>query len=204
MSQIESRLKSVLVAYIKGGWPPIELEDQKTLARWATMLTMVLEFADINTLATPVSHRDAFRLTLEPPPAWTIWVGHLNGNKWRGTFNHFGWNSHPTIIPDTLSARAAALTGPNDTQSTAFAVGNMFFQTYSTVGGLNLQNVKAVPERFGVRQLWPVADATITPPSKILSDLEADRLSSSFVPLLPPHLIRRAWDAPGKRGFLHR
>ncbi len=92
------------------------------------MFTMVLEFADPPTMATPYSQRDSFRLTREPPEKWAIWVGQLAPkNRWRGTSNHFGWNSVPKIVPDTPSSHEAALSSDNDTQSTAFAVGVLFF-----------------------------------------------------------------------------
>lgn len=192
MSRLQERTKPILVPLLKGEWAPLTKQDQKTLAAWATMFTMVLEFADPNTLVTPPEQRDQFRLTQEPPQGWAVWVGDYEGVLWRGVFNHFGWRVAPVFLrPGTPPA--VALDAKFDAQSTAIAPGRLFLMTFSTTYAHVKVNERAFAERFGVRVLWPNADVAVVRPDKVLDDIAADTASAAIMGPRPH--TRRAWDA---------
>jgi hypothetical protein len=194
MSQLQEQAKPLLIQLIAGNWPNLSPHDQRVLAAWATMFTMVVEFADLNTLVTPFSQRDEFRQTRVPPKGWAVWIGRFDGFLWRGVFNHFGWRP-PLVVTGAAPSPAVALTAKLDSQSTAFVLGKVFFQTFSTIRTDPKIQERAFADRFGLRCIWPVSDNVVVRPDHILDDITADKVSSSLQPF-PPNMVRRAWDAP--------
>jgi hypothetical protein len=190
MSRLQTRAKPLLIPLIGGEWPPLSGYEQKTIAAWATMFTMVVEFADPNTLTIPFQQRDHFRLTQTPPDKWVVWIGNFNGGLWRGVFNHFAWG--PPAVWSQPDSSPVTLTDKTDSQSTAIAPGRLFLMTFSTTRlGLKVEE-RAFARRFGLRVLWPDPDDPIIRPDQVLDDLSADTASASLSPLFP--FRRRAWE----------
>lgn len=194
MGTLQERVKPILVPFIHGQWPDLTEEEQKTFAAWATMFTMVCEFADPNTLATPQDQRTGFRTTCTPPPGWIIWVGHLKGRLWRGTFNHFGWGAMNFVSADGVGAPTIREGLPHGAQSTAFCIGSLFFLVFSATRPELATIDPNFAERFGLERLWPLQGGILRAPNKVLSDLDADNASRALQPL-PSYLVRRAWES---------
>jgi hypothetical protein len=84
MSRIQDQVKPILLPMLHGRWPTeISRWDRRILAAWATMFTMVIEFADPATQATTFPDREKFRLNPEPPAGWHVWVGLHSGPLWK-------------------------------------------------------------------------------------------------------------------------
>lgn len=195
MSLLQAQAKRIVAPFLKGQWPEIAVNDQRTLAAWITMTAMVSEFKDLATMASTREQREYLRSRLEPPPQWSIWLGHHRGRLWHSGTNHFGWNSIPlaAFVSDLEKAIPIALARTKDSQSTALVFDSLFVQTLSSTNpGIKIREA-AVAERYGLRVLWPLTGAPILRPTKVLSDLEADAISAAFVPL-PRNRIRRAWE----------
>jgi hypothetical protein len=110
-------------------------------------------------------------------------------------FNHFGWAVNAvTASGETRPALQAALVEDADSQTTAFVLGTLFVQTFSSYR-TNIDAL-ATGERLGLRLLWPTTGDTVLPPTRVLSDIEADGISRSFIPLpwQAQRLVRRAWE----------
>jgi hypothetical protein len=67
MSELQGKAKPFLLLLMEGRWTGITREAQAAIAAWATMFTMVCEFADMTTQAVTQSERDEFMLTKQPP-----------------------------------------------------------------------------------------------------------------------------------------
>jgi hypothetical protein len=195
MGRLQEQAKPILIPYLSGEWPEIPPEKQRTLAAWVTMATMVFEFADRGTQATRTGDHEHLRLTIEPPANWCIWLGKFKGQHWRSCFNHFGWAVNAvTVSGETRPGLQAALVEVADSQTTAFVLGTLFVQTFSSYR-TNIDAL-ATGERLGLRLLWPTTGDTVLLPTRVLSDIEADGISRSFIPLpwQAQRLVRRAWE----------
>jgi len=187
MGTLQKSAKGYLVPFLNKEWPDIIPEAQKHIASWATMFTMVVEFADKWTMSTPQIEREKFRSTKTPGENWFIWLGRYQGEKWKGAFNHFGLGgdyisieiSQKIQIPDSLNPMHYA-------QSTAFSLGSLFFMTFSTRRPQTIINPIEFPERFaahnGLTNIWPATGKTITAPIRVLDDITADEISRQFLP----------------------
>src|SRR5690606_9354269 len=69
-SRLQEAAKPRLVPLITGGWREISPGDQKILAAWAVMFTMVLELAHDETNTHTLEQRREFSLKLAPPKNW--------------------------------------------------------------------------------------------------------------------------------------
>ena len=191
MSQLQTRAKPTILALVRGEWPLIAATERRALAAWCTMFSMVIEFADPPTRASTPAERAYLKERLEPPPNWTVWIGRaLDGDVWRGAWNHFGMGA-----PAARSAEGAITrTGECDTQSTAAVANCFYFQTHSTRSAEANVDAKEFAAQHGLRILWPTpADDTPTPrPDAVLGALAADSASRAFVP--PGFPVRYAWE----------
>ena len=127
MGNLQELAKPILIPFLKGQWPEIPPECHATLAAWATMATMVIEFAHLETMASTPVCRAALKRTGLPPSDWFVFVGRYFGDGvWnRGAFNHFGITSPGLKLVERngllLIPPATALAPRYDSQSTAFA-----------------------------------------------------------------------------------
>src|SRR5271154_5895906 len=81
MSQLQERAKPAVLPLIQDDWPNLTEFERRSIGAWATMFTMVYEFADIGTLITTPQEREQLRLTRDPPAHWVIWAGRYKGKK---------------------------------------------------------------------------------------------------------------------------
>ena len=196
MSILQNRVKPILTPHLAGHWPDKCDSDQKILAAWATMFTMVVEFKHIPTVTVNQKQRQDFSLIQIPPENWHVWCGHYEGKFWKESkcFSHFGlvpsaFAAYPKDIPSVIRM-------PNqfNAQSTAITIGNLFLMTFSWVNDA-VRNFD--PLRFeiahGLRTVWPVRNPVVVAPTVILDDFVADHVSRSFVPLDQRNSVRPAW-----------
>jgi hypothetical protein len=197
MSRVQDQVKPILLPMLHGLWPTeISRWDRRILAAWATMFTMVIEFADPGTQATTFPDREKFRLNPEPPAGWHVWVGLHSGPLWKLGYTHFGWLR--PIFSDTDEEAASALrtfaTTPKEAQSTGWVLGPLYFQTFSSnIAEISVDQV-AFAKTHGLTVLWPSTDLTISRPTKVLDDIEADNASAALLPNPSRNGLRRAWE----------
>ncbi len=110
MSRLQRRARPVLLPFLAGEWPKLSAQGQRTLASWATMAAMVIEFADMDTIVTPQAHREQFREEHTPPEGWVIWVGRYQDRRWRACFTHHSYSAvlapSETALPPNACPRA--------------------------------------------------------------------------------------------------
>jgi hypothetical protein len=75
---------------LQSQWNDLTAIDRGTLASFATMTTMVLEYADPATVVVPQAHRNAFMMTRNPPRSWFIGLARYFGDEYKDGFYHRG------------------------------------------------------------------------------------------------------------------
>jgi len=138
-----------------------------TLATWAIMVTMNLEFWDPETVAVPRFQREHLRNTQSPPPNWYVGIRRYDGDC---TFYHRAFGTpvglQPTeAVPETHKA-----------QTTVFTLGKTLFHTFSAGSDwLFDQFINGAPadygDRLGLRSIWPEARPSL---AASLSPISAD------------------------------
>ena len=194
MAKLQERVKPILVPFLEDQWPDVPPPDHAALAAWATMTTTVIEFAHLETMASTPSCRAALKEHGIPPDRWFVFLGQYSGGGvWNhGCFNHFGLGGSP--IRGQIKNGVPSIPTPNAlapwhlAQSTAFAIGKLFFLTFSSRVPVELDPFDFARQN-GLRCLWPSQGLTITDTQRVLDDAAADLLSRSF---LPPDARRRA------------
>jgi hypothetical protein len=124
MSQLQTASKPFLVPLLQGEWPALDAPAQLAVARWITMTSMVIEFADPPTAEVPWTHRADFSETRSIQPNWHVWIGrHDPGSKHSAYFNHFGWHL-------LRSHKRLPFLRTYHLQTTTFTVGKLLSHVY--------------------------------------------------------------------------
>lgn len=136
----------------EGPWEMTEAE-RASFARWAVLMSMTYEFADLVTVVTTQEERDRLRCNLTPPDHWGVFIAPYSGGAWTERHNH---------------RALALLEGENafpyqaKSQTNAFVIGKTFV---NTVSGLFSQiDAASYGSAFGVMVVWPLVSAIAVPP----------------------------------------
>jgi hypothetical protein len=179
MSRLQTECKSFLPSYIAGEWPGLDNAQQQQLAAWATMFTMVCEFADPRTRATPRVQHEEFKQTKVPPEGWKIWIAPVV-EGWKDGPNHLAWkeadtNDAPEVLADqTLTA-----------QVTAWCLGGLFMMTFSRIRKFDdddEENESVFAAKHGLEVLWPLQERTISKPARTLDYTSANVVTKAILP----------------------
>ena len=139
------------------------------------MTAMVLEFADIATVAIPRTSRESFFVIKEPPPDWYIWIAPYDGENTSGSFWHTG-------IGVGDAGDINSFTGMN-IQITTFNLGRTLFHSFSNNSTLYFQPLGLGPQ-LGLVQIWPPQYASVTRPVYALNDDDAYRVATAIREIL--------------------
>ena len=151
MSAIQEEAKDRLIPLINGNWPKLNEIALKAISSYATMVTMVIEFADLNTLTTSLESRKLFKNSREPNTNWQILVGLCNNiDEQTGAFWHRGGK--------LLFSEEGQVTDKPNAQTTTFILGKCFIYTIS--GPIQfLMPPLEYASHLGIRLFWPLLDA---------------------------------------------
>lgn len=172
MSRLQSAAKPLIGELLQGKWRDLSRLEQCTLAAWATMFAMVVEYLDPRTVAISQEQRTEFFRTGGPPENFKVWIGRLMpGTRHHGSFYH-----------QALSVYLEGEPRPN-VQSNVIALDGLLFLVVSArrnyVIGEQLDSDKdfhfgEIELRdwlnLGLGQLWPVKGARLAPPERSLDD----------------------------------
>jgi hypothetical protein len=191
MSRLQQESKPLLVPFFEGRWPDIHRKTQGTLAAWATMFTMVLEFADTTTRFTTQEERTSFFKTKQSPTNWFVYVGRFEGHFWRGVFSHFACGT----VDSSRDDPTATLLSIVNSQSISFVMGSLFIFVCSSHDRREIRRMSTFHRGRSVRRIWPFRETIVKSPSRGLDDFDADEINAALQPT-PANHGRRAWDAP--------
>jgi hypothetical protein len=166
MSTLQEQAKPFLVPLIRDDWSQtLDRNAQRSIAVWATMLTMVLEYADPPTISIPQSDRNALRLTCAPPDGWIVFLGRNSQTPIKFYHQVLG-------IPADETIPAKGLTKFN-THITTFTTGSVLLQTTSSQVNYFEKmgfSKKAYCEYMSLEQIWPIEAETVGTPPRVYSD----------------------------------
>jgi len=173
MGAIEEWVKPSLVPLIKGTGAFLNHDDQRAIATWIAMKTMVGEYFDPSKVAIPLSERQFLRDHRHAPDAnWRIWIGNYERVKWLGQWAHASMGIAPSV---RIKDRNPEI--PN-TQTTTFVVGKLYAHVFSSeisrlVNQVSLGS-KAIEK---IAQIWPIQEDFIAWPTNAMDDADADTMA---------------------------
>jgi hypothetical protein len=156
MSDLQTEAKELLIPMLSGIWIDPTPAQQLVLARWATMFTMVYEYAHPPTVGISQDLRTQFMQTGRPPQAFRVWIGGYNGSR-HGDVFHRGLGLYRAV--DDQADRSIC-----NAQSTVFAFGRIFFFVASSSTPLLDLAALDPNTRFPVIEIWPARTTVISRP----------------------------------------
>jgi hypothetical protein len=90
MSRLQNKVKGRLIPMIQGRYAILSDTDHHLLAAWSMMLTMVIEFLDLDTVAITPEERKNFSQVAVANDMWMVWFGRSSDYPpWQ--FAHHAW-----------------------------------------------------------------------------------------------------------------
>ena len=141
------------------------------------MKAMVSEFDEPSDVATLQSSRTLIMEKQQVPPGWTIFIGNLNGPRWRMNYHRnsdklgISKNGGPITAEESPLAR--------NTYSITVGIGRLLIWALS----INAKQIAYKPaahvERY-MSQIWPTRHDLLWPPGPILTDTAADAIADTL------------------------
>ncbi|GEM_PF-6266284 len=184
MSRLQEKAKPILLPLVKGenfGFA-LSQAEAKLLAMWATMFTMVVEFADPKTVAITPDERKQFHVSQETKEHWSIWIGRgpIRDDEKPWNFMHYGWRlTQEPPISETMP-------GDCNAQSSTFIVGEIFFLAYSSTIPILTFDANDIGSAAGIRPLWPVPSPIFDFGIRRLDGYDIHDLSRIFILKMDP------------------
>lgn len=188
MSALQNAAKPLLVPLITGQWLNLDAAQQRLLAAWATMFSIVLDAVHPENSAISQQERTSFMNTLAPPANWLIWMG-VCDKPMSASFIH---DVYAAATLEEINQVPAGASLKNDTQATAFTCGHALFHTVSTIHGTEpwFARLQVDTDRFRIVKVWPLNTAW-------------PKLPPQAIPRTGYHLllerVARVFGLPGRR-----
>lgn len=147
MSGLQERAHQLVTMLVQDRCEYFGDGDQESLAAWICMTSMVIEFADLATVAVPATARVAFANTRRPPPNWLIFVGRYEGVRESSSFWHVGVGVHDAEQID--QPRGCNI------QITTFNLGRTIFHSISNDSKELVLDLSHYATGLGLAQIWP-------------------------------------------------
>jgi len=169
MSELQARAKPFISALLNDEWPVLDAAAQSTIAAWAAMFAMVVEFADPKTATIPQEHRTSLMKTGRAPQDWSVWIGRHDAGRFHPAyFNHFG-TSRLGFTHGFLQLSRF--------QSTGFTVGRLFIQTLMLTPPQLMVDHDGFAAGYGLRTILPFK-GTISNRPTVVHDLTTRHIVS--------------------------
>lgn len=128
MSNLQVQAQPLIKVILRGGWPELNENSAKILARWCIMTVMVYEFKDIRSIAIPFAERQNLKHDTPLGSEWTVWIGSCSEELPNRRAAHRAyWISDGASIPDEPSV-----------QVTTLHIGNMLAQVMYSLEDLSM------------------------------------------------------------------
>jgi hypothetical protein len=179
MGRLQEAAKPIVIPLVKGRSTSLTPRQQGTFAAWVAMSVMCGEYHRDETVTIPQSHRTRLYKTHRPPKKhWKIWIGDYERKLWVPERARFVLS----ITGEETTESRYLVPPPANTQTTAFTVGRLYVLCISSIWKEPVDGfVFSASDLKLLRQVWPVCTAVVTwPPSRHLSDADADRFASEF------------------------
>jgi hypothetical protein len=182
MSRIAEAAKETAVPLILGQSLNLTTYHQRELARWFTLMTMMVEFTSPATAALTSDDRRYLKDRLDPPPIFKMWIGRYSGTRPEQHWcRHVGMNM-------SLTPEGSGDPYRCNTQVTTIVIGALCIHTYSSTVDPNFPGYAGAP----LEQVWPVQEQSISWPPLI--GLGDDRIVALAESLAAQTIPVSGWD----------
>jgi hypothetical protein len=178
MSALEANAKRVLTPLILGKRTTLTASDQRSIATWVSLKSIISEHNIHDDEVTPQTARSAFRKNPQPLSGMIIWIGECGQGGWQSAF--YRTKMCLGILPMHALPTESNRPATANSQSISFGIGRLFIHvSHTTIPQLNL---KLKTGRAGVvRQIWPiVAQNIFWPPMQTLTAENAATIASTL------------------------
>lgn len=166
MSRIEQSAKPFAEPLMKGEPCTLDEHAQTVLARWLSLVLIVVEAGDAESATISVDARRKFHADGHPLDGLQLFIASLDGGAWRCKL----WHQAFRLSSDKYKFQAPA--DGNNLQVTTIGMGNcLVYMVGSLIPGLD------VSEPTLMRQIWPYLGEMNWPLPDVWFDADADRLS---------------------------
>jgi hypothetical protein len=179
IERLEERVRDPVTRLMNDEPVSLDAAAQQDMAAWITLVTMMVEFTDLATQATPPEDYAFLRETGNPPPRWKVWIagysGHDHGSH---VVRHLGLQL--SEFPDVRVEPHKC-----DTQVTTFVIGHLCAHSFSSTVIDGTDGFDYVP--IDLPQIWPSAGETIEWGSaRQLTDRGVVSLAGALLRVIPP------------------
>lgn len=191
MSGLQTKAKPIVERYLKNEWPLLSVEEQASLASWLSMTTAVIDFADVETSAMSADQRFELLKSSKPPEQSIIWIGQVEGLKWKNGFNHFSLPAAKLTVGNDpfLEVRQP---GELPSQSTTVVAGSLL-ATVFTARIPTLVLAERLADTHSMQRIWPPRGKRLIEAKKIHDDESANEVSKMLLPEWMAKRARPAW-----------
>lgn len=185
MSQMQSDAKPVLMPYLLGDAFVPNRDQQRRIANWSAMFSIVWEQADLLTAAIDQRQRTSFMRSRRPPKHWLSWIGRFDGTGAAPALHRgLGMVGHEDLQADTPY--------PMHAQITIGGAGGLLFVTASTtrdsVAADYFKELRSRAAAAGLLRVWPSVGFRQSIPSHFQhSNLFEFMNYLSGIEIPPPH-----------------
>jgi len=178
MGKLDAAAKPLLKPLVTGHPVALGRDNQRIIATWIALKTMVSEFSDRENVVSTQAERTYLMQHHAPPDNWKIWIGRHASPYWtdqfcRGSLRCAFFSKDGTpFSPDDSGL-------PNNTQAVTLGFGRMLAVIYSsTIVGINF-NIPNEAKPYLVR-IWPYERGLFWPPLVTLSDNQCNWIATAM------------------------
>ena len=179
MREIENASKPVLTPLITG--KPVRLTpfDQKIIATWAVLKSIISEQGELTPKTVQYKHKKYIMKHASPPVrGWGVWIGHFDRIDWIPEMV----SRQALLLPNKLAERRASREATYfNSNATTQVVGKLFIHVmHSPMPNLVTRWRFHLPQGGTLFRIWPPAATSINWPGRPLTDIDADSASDQF------------------------
>jgi hypothetical protein len=181
MRRIEDNTKPVLTKLILGDQIDLHPSEQRLIATWAVLKSMVSEYHHTSHVSTHWTQRRMMRNRQTPPANdWTVWIANYERKRWKPE-----WLANSFFVPSkaVLARRGIRVPTFYNGSCTTQVIGKLFIQVvHLPVPFMSAEHIRngIFPRTNGdLFEIWPDQSAVISWPQKALADIEADRIAGA-------------------------
>ncbi len=179
IERLEERIREPVTRLMNDEPVSLNAPAQRDMAAWITLVTMMVEFTDLATLATTPEDYAHLRETGNPPPHWKVWIARYSGHDpGSHVVRHLGLQL--SDVPDVRVEPHKC-----DTQVTTFVIKHFCAHSFcSTVfTGAEGDDYALID----LPQIWPATgEALDWGRARQLTDRGVVSLASALLRVIPP------------------
>jgi hypothetical protein len=170
---VENKARRVMISLMRGDRFRLRPHQQRLVATWAILKAMVAEYDPTGYVTSHHTHRK-FLMNHGVPPTegWTVWIGHYQRYQWQG---HFISIPFLFLSPKQEARRTNNRATYYNSSISTQVIGQLFIQVIRSPARDFIKRWRfTTPEKGALFRIWPPTPFSVSWPSKIMTDRDAD------------------------------